>query len=339
MASACILTQRQRQDLVYGFINQITYASPDDLIDLCTAFYDDVFEWRVPHKQFKSLLQKHKVDDISRVTSSQLTSPQYKINDIIFECKLSKGYYSGQIEFDLYIKSMPKHIERITYFMQMFCTQILYEFRSFDSMERVGKSKGWPKRTVNAQSLKQFSSLNLGCYLDVLAMEYKAPQLANYYKPIHMDICSEFRWEIDGDLMRRFKASENGRGFYAESFNHGCLCIIASPNGTIKANEGTFVLGLKLLRIHHHLKGMTLRVKTSTDLMDFGRKASQQKKVDVHANLVKLWPNVCIQFGIDAIKNVDRMEICIKVQIMALKSSNYYEDDIDIDCWSSYGIV
>eukprot|EP01084_Bolivina_argentea_P101034 181210_1 len=322
MPAVGIFTKQERKYLVFGYIKQITCNTPTDIIDLCFVFYDDVYEWVLNTSQLHSFIYDYNAYEQNK---NILSGAPFITNEIQFQCMLSKDYSQSQVKFDLYILSIPPPIKSVTYFMQLFCTQFQYEFRSFDVQTCVGKSKGWPSKTVTIANVKTFQQLNLECYLEILAIEYNditALQVPrNYYKPIVMNVESEYKWNIDNKLLNIFKQADNGRGYYADSFNNDCFCIIVSPNGSGLHTKGQFILGLKLLKLHHKLKSISLNINIEA----YTNKKilwNDSKCVSRNTNLVKLWPDKQFVISTESIQLWTTMWIHIFVKIEELETVN-----------------
>ena len=132
------------------------------------------------------------------------------------------------------------------------------ETRAGKKYKSVGDGLSWVGKNMGFEKLSKFDSLHIECYVDILFIEYKKklkmpPWIA---LPVARIKDTRFVWNIEEELLSKFKQENNKWGYYSDTFMEHCLSLICRPN-----DYGTMKLKVRLLRIPYGVKGYIVNAK------------------------------------------------------------------------------
>lgn len=164
-----------REHLVWGYTRSSIrpFLGTQIVSNLILKFYDLVAYW-----DFDSL------DTFEQSEYRQiLRGPRVRFNDLVFQCTLCPRGWSHKdsisffVEFDKEAMSnrLPVHVQSVTCYLVIYCEQIEYEYRTAKKFKNVHSAQGWPAYRVDDIRLRDFDSLNFGCYIELLEVNTAKP--------------------------------------------------------------------------------------------------------------------------------------------------------------------
>lgn len=168
-SSWCSLGKRtDRAHLVSGYTRShiSPYLGTEIVSNLILKFYDLVAYW-----DFDSLdtFEKSKFRHILR-------GPRFRFHDLVFQCTLCPRGWSHKDCIQFYVEfdkeamknQLPVHVRSVTCYLVIYCEQIEYEYRTPKTFTNVQSAQGWPAYRIDDVRLRDFDSLNFGCYIELL---------------------------------------------------------------------------------------------------------------------------------------------------------------------------
>ena len=292
--------REERSRLVIGytrFNNTTSYRLPADIIKLINKFYDCVAYW-----DFNTEI------DLAKFYNFQykevLFGPKIIFNNIVFQCTLCPSGWSHRgcvqfyIEFDKEEMNgkLPKYIKSVTAYLVIYCKQIEYEYRTPKIFINIESAQGWPAYRIDDIKSMDFKSLNFGCYIELLRVEYTKdyipPSLPGdnalyeqFFNKTHkISEKSQCEWIVNGVLLEKFKTAKHSQGFYSPNFDNDSWCLSCSPSGIKKEYDGKFCIALKILRLPYNIKSIKVKheITIKSDDNKFGINIKDVKEFDYH---------------------------------------------------------
>eukprot|EP01084_Bolivina_argentea_P233207 392839_1 len=221
-SSWCSIGKRdEREILVSSYNRQYGLDIPLDMSNLILTFYDCVAYWDFDSAQLDKFYSKE--------YKEVLFGPTIKFNNIIFQCTLCPSGWShkGCVQFYIeFAKSqmnhkLPENIKSITAYLVIYCLQIEYEYRTPKVFINIESAQGWPAYRIDDIRLNNFKSLNFGCYIELLQIEYiNKINCINYNNYNNYDSFfinkkhkiasqSKCKWIVRNQLLNRFKNAKH----------------------------------------------------------------------------------------------------------------------------------
>jgi len=296
--------------LVEGYTRQIFGVIPSDLSKFLLMLFDAVAYWN-----FESL----STDFYDKAYRHVLFGPRIAFKDIIFQCTLCPSGWSHRDCVQFYIEfdkeqmrgQLPENVQSVTAYLVIYCHQIQYEYRTPKIFHNIDSAQGWPAYRIGDLRVKDWESLNFGCYIELLRVDFRdgtftgadsADSLteesmsmsteepmeeSDYYdefldKTHVVSPRSTCRWVVDGELLARMKKSKHSQGFYSPNFDAGSWCLSCSPSGIKKQYDGKFCVALKMLKMPYRSNSIKVKhtIKVRSDDGEFRLDVEEEKVFD-----------------------------------------------------------
>jgi len=264
---------------VDGYIRETFGRIPSDLSSLLLTIFDAVVYWN-----FDSL----STDFYDKAYRHVLFGPRIAFKDIVFQCTMCPSGWSHRDCVQLYIEfdkermrgRLPDNVESVTAYLVIYCHQIEYEYRTPKIFHNIDSAQGWPAYRTGDLRIKNWQSLNFGCYIELLRVDFRNgshtgsggssdssgsdESIENYYdefldKTHVLSPRSSCRWVVDGEMLTRMKQSKHSQGFYSPNFDADSWCISCSPFGIKKQYDGKFCIALKMLKMPYGRDSIKVR--------------------------------------------------------------------------------
>eukprot|EP01084_Bolivina_argentea_P009433 17610_1 len=306
---------------------------PIVLIKLIQIYYDEYFHWNLTDEKLKEFLNSE--------NGAVIYSPKaFKIQDII--CKFilvpngKTSDFIGKVSCGLEIISLPSDIEYIGFYREFECEQLGI------TIKQMGKftSDNWIIDLVcYLIDCKNFKQVNFNCFCDIQYIKYKPESNKMDYikETIKMKRCSEYKWNIDGELMNKVKTMKLQEEMYSDNFGNNNWCLIFVPNGVSAVFTGNAAIMLNCLWIPFGIQRMKVKftVSVSGDVCVKEDSSDFEFFINETDSCYGFWKWADHAFLFSHLKE----SICIhaKAEIIHLYDDNH--KIIDSNEWIKFGIL
>jgi len=293
---------------VEGYTRQIFGVIPADLNRFLIKLFDAVAYWTFDclSTEFYDLAFRH-----------VLFGPRITFKNIVFQCTMCPSGWSHRDCVQFYIEfdkekmrgQLPPNVRSVTAYLVIYCHEIEYEYRTPKVFHNIDSAQGWPAYRIGDLRIKNWQSLNFGCYIELLRVDFtdgsdgdsiSSDSSMSIDEPLEVeevdtDYYDEFldkthvlaprstcRWVVDGKLLARMKNAKHSQGYYSPNFDAGSWCLSCSPMGIKKQYDGKFCVALKLLRMPYNTDSVKVRhtIKVHSNDGEFNLDVSESKIFD-----------------------------------------------------------
>eukprot|EP01084_Bolivina_argentea_P153090 266940_1 len=269
-----ILTLQQRHKLVFGYTKESAIRNiPPDLCDMCLRYYNDIIDWKIEGNELSKFYEcKY---------GEKINGPMFTIKDIPFKLELypNGDYLRNKNMISLYLlydeKLIPENIKKFMLYIVFFCRERKYESRTLEILKERWTRIPWYWWVLPFEYAQKanFTELNIGCYIQLLHIEYNDDTPNYSMRNIKMKIKDNFEWKLNEEELNRFQTAEFDQFLYSPNFNYDCFCITCSPNGDRfinDSNESVFTI-VKVVRLPYGVKSIRIKytMKMLSDKMTF----------------------------------------------------------------------
>eukprot|EP01083_Nonionella_stella_P046900 125591_1 len=264
--------QRLKQLLCSGFVRHATRLFiPPEIVGICGIYYDEVQHWTIENEQLET-------------ANPELYTDIFVIDDIQMKCSIHPNKTDQDTVFSLHI-FLPKGVERIVVYSELFCTENDAHFRYvvpyikqlwniFDDWHYY--------EYIMYLKCKEFESINLSYYVEILSISYNNGT-ASYFKPIKMKKKLRFKWDFDEAMVKKFRKADTRQMFLSETFdeynnNWGLWIIPMDYVYDNSTDQKRVQLALTLYRRPPRIVQISVKYRLETDycnivnegIVDFG---------------------------------------------------------------------
>merc|ERR1712013_202092 len=294
-----------------------------------------------------------------------LFGPRIAFKNIIFQCTMCPTGWSHKDTVQFYIEfdkekmrgHLPENVRSVTAYLVIYCEQIQYEYRTPKVFYNIDSAQGWPAYRVGDLRVKDWQSLNFGCYIELLRVDFRdgtftgsdsltedsmsmsmdepmaiAMEDRDYYdeflnKSHVVSPRSTCRWVVEGELLERMKNSKHSQGFYSPNFDEGTWCLSCSPTGIKKAYDGQFCIALKMLRMPYACDSIKVKhmIKARSNDGQFALDVEEEKVFDYGRKASRFTMG---QDEIGSFMNATSLEFEVTVELL---EDDEEESDVEMD--------
>ena len=180
----------------------------------------------------------------------RIKGDDFNINQLPFCLELfANGDNDANIgSFMLYctLLSMPDKYKQITLNLRLYSKETHSSFTSVAMFTSQRNSAGWNQDTLKLDEISDLKQLSIGCDINILQIiGIDNDIIYQYSNPSATKSVYNYTWNIDQDLMSKFKDCRIGRSFESEIYDK-MWCLRCLPNGKRDADKGNVKLYLLL---------------------------------------------------------------------------------------------
>eukprot|EP01084_Bolivina_argentea_P146172 256031_1 len=327
--------------VVYGYFLQfVTLIIPEDIVRLCTRFYDEATYWTIESDQLQNCFtNKPQPDHISAPIFSSFHTSDIKLK-FVFQPSINQDKDSI-----LYIHySLNEKIAKTTIFSTMFCEQNDAHFKQTLELYAPPRWGSW-NMPIDGQTqwqTRQYMVLmHLDCktleeilicyHFEILSIEYVRNASLYYTKQISMPKQVEFRWKIGKLLIKKLKAASPRQLFLSDSFdeinNNWGLYIFPKDSKRLEEKQCKVGLALVLFKRPYDMKQFKVECVVKNSYNNIENK-DIVNYVSSHG-----YRFVSPLFPSKDLMEVDEFLIYVKLSILSITNYDYSMTELSYEQW------